>query len=327
MRHLILREAGGMGDVVRTFPVLQALNDRALEGRDPASRVEYVCLAGYEDLVRLSGCVDAVHIVTERARRRRDEPPTPARHPYLAALRAFEPNTNMIDLYCPAYRHEVETDGAVTLDRVELFARAAGVRPSTPRLDLPRGDLARARERFARALGQRPVVGLAPYATHAARSWLGSARLRELGSLLRSAGLGLVMFHSWKCPRPGRDEGSPADAGALGSLRLPWGELAGAVAACDMVIAADTGILHLAGALGVPTLGLFGCTSGEVISRPYPGHSWLTSREGRAECRAPCYGRPSRGYSPETCGRGGCRIMNSIAPRDVAERALAMVEP
>ncbi len=321
MRHLILREAGGMGDVIRTFPVARALKDR-----DPAARVEYVCLAGYERLVWLFGCVDAVHVVTERERRGRDERPDPARHPYLKSLGAFEPGTNVIDLYCPAYRHEAETGGAVTLDRVELFCRAARVEPSPPSIDLPIEDIARARERFARALGRRPVVGLAPYATHAARSWLGRARLRELGRLLRGASLGLVMFHSWKCPRPGRDEGGPADAGALPALRLKWREFACAVAACDVMIAVDTGPLHLAGALGVPTIGLFGCTSGEVVCRPYPTHSWFTSPELPTGCRAPCYGRPSRGYASDVCGRAGCEALRRISPRDVVDR-LRLISP
>jgi ADP-heptose:LPS heptosyltransferase len=321
MRHLILREAGGMGDVIRTFPVARALKERG-----PGARVECVCLAGYEGLVLLSGSVDAVHVVSERERRGRDEPPSPVRHAYLTRIGAFEPGTNLIDLYCPAYRHEVEKGGAVTLDRVELFSRAGGVEASTPRMDIPSREVARARERFARSLGRPTIIGLAPYASHAARSWLGAARLRELGALLRQAGAGIVMFHSWKWPRPGRDEGSPADAGALPALRLGWRELACAVAACDIMIAADTGPLHLAGALGVPTVGLFGCTSGEVVCRPYPAHSWLTSSEPPTGCRAPCYGRPSRGYSSDVCGRLGCEGLRGITPVDVAARALAVVE-
>ncbi|MHC5054683.1 MAG: glycosyltransferase family 9 protein [Planctomycetota bacterium] len=361
MRHLILREAGGMGDVLRTFPVA-----RALKTREPEARVEYVCLAGYEGLVKLSGSVDAVHVVSERERRGRDKRPDPARHPYLARIGAFKPGTRTIDLYCPAYRHEVETGGAVTLDRVELFCRAAGVEPSTPRIELPLWDAARARERLLRSgsltaenaeeskagtveagiavrqvppfsassassavqsSASRPLIGLAPYATHAARSWLGRERLCELGELLRGAGMRLVMFHSRKCPRPNRDEGTPADAGAFPALRLNWRDLAASVAACDVLIAADTGPLHLAGALGVPTVGLFGCTSGEVVCQPYmngdPTHEWMSASAPPAGCRAPCYGRPSRGYSSKVCGRSGCRALWDVRPRVVAEWALA----
>lgn len=75
MRFVLLREAGGLGDVVRTLPVA-----RGLKRRYPGARVEYVALAGYEGLVKLSPDVDAVHAVSERERRGRDEKPDPAAH-------------------------------------------------------------------------------------------------------------------------------------------------------------------------------------------------------------------------------------------------------
>ena len=168
------------------------------------------------------------------------------------------------------------------------------------------------------------VVGLAPYATHAARSWLGRARLVELARALRRRGSRLVFFHSWKGPRPGRDEGSARDIGATGALRLPWPELAAAVAECDLVIAADSGIFHLAGALGVPALGLFGPTSGEIMCRPYPTHSWITASLSACElppgCRPPCYCRGSRGYSPGVCGKTGCKLLWQISPAGILRR-------
>ena len=415
MRFVLLREAGGLGDVVRTLPVARGLKERY-----PDARVEYVVLAGYEGLVRLSPDVDVVHAVSERERRGRDERPDPARHAYLQRFVTGEhaARTRFIDLYCPAYRHEVETEGAVTLDRVELFCRAAGVRPSTPRIVVSERQATEGTECTENGKGRgtpqedtkgvapwplpsvnsvssvaKALVGLAPYATHAARSWLGKARLVELARALRSKDLAtedtehtengkhrvttyqdvpgvpalpfpsvssvpsvarrcscrLVFFHSWKGPRPGRDEGSARDIGAMGALRLPWPRLAAAVAECDLVISADSGIFHLAGALGVPALGLFGPTSGEIMCRPYPTHTWITYDPGarcrsalapggdetpaaRDEtggssspalipgCRPPCYCRPSRGYSPDVCGKGGCALLWHRSPAGILRR-------
>ena len=343
MRFVLLREAGGLGDVVRTLPVA-----RGLKRRYPDARVEYVALAGYEGLVKLSPDVDAVHAVSERERRGRDEKPDPAAHAYLQRFVTGEhaARTRFIDLYCPAYRHEVRTEGAVTLDRVELFCRAAGVDPSTPRIIVPAAEKANATAdgrrwtQIERPSKRRPPshlrssaficgsrcrrIGLAPYATHAARSWLGKARLVELARALRWHGVRLVFFHSWKGPRPGRDEGSARDIGATGALRLPWPELAAAVAGCDLVISADSGIFHLAGALGVPALGLFGPTSGEIMCRPYPTHTWITAslsaRERPPGCRPPCYCRGSRGYSPDLCGKTGCKLLWQISPAEIVSR-------
>ncbi len=414
-RFVILREAGGIGDVVRTFPVA-----RGLKEMHPGARVDYCCLAGYEGLVRLSPDVDRVFTVTERERRPRDATPDPARFPYLrrvlgttspqrsqstqrtttegpgerlskTSLSAVPSSSvisvssvvndvavDVIDLYCPAYRHERETGGAVTLDRVEIFARAAGVEASTPRIVVPEGVRRLARTKLRRFLGGahgfatevtedtengkgfcrrglqdiacpvpssgshlqpahtqtspsssvtsvssvagRVVVGLAPYATHVSRSLPDAHQVTELAALLREAGARLVFFHSWKCARPGRDEVRPADIGAYPALRLPWPELAATIASCNLVISVDTGIFHLAGALGVPTLGLFGPTSGEVMCRPYPTHSPVTSPGLPPGCDPPCYGRPARGYSRDVCGRVGCEVLRSVTPDAVLRR-------
>ena len=362
---VILREAGGIGDVVRTFPVA-----RGLKKLHPGSRVDYVCLAGYEGLVRLSPDVDRVFTVTEGERRPRDATPDPGRFPY---LRRFFGTTSpqrsqstqrttedlggsssvisvssvvndvpvgVIDLYCPAYRHEVETGGAVTLDRVELFCREAGVETSTPRIDVPEGaaEFTRSKLRRFHGTGRQPqmnadrhrsehlcasvsicgsIVGLAPYATHIIRGLPSKEQVMELARTLRASfgeGTRFVFFHSWKCARPGREEVCAADIGAYPALKLPWPELAATVAACDLVVSVDTGIFHLAGALGVPTVGLFGPTSGEVMCRPYPTHSWITASERLPGCAAPCYGRPERGYSKDVCGRVGCGVMQHRRP-------------
>jgi ADP-heptose:LPS heptosyltransferase len=138
--------------------------------------------------------------------------------------------------------------------------------------------------------------------------------------MLREAGARLVFFHSWKCARPGRDEVRPHEIGAYPALRLPWPELAATIAACELVISVDTGIFHLAGALSVPTLGLFGPTSGEVMCRPYPTHSPVTSPERPPGCDPPCYGRPERGYSKDVCGRVGCEVLRGVTPEAALRR-------
>ncbi len=275
MRFILLREAGGIGDVVRTFS-----SARGLKERFPGARVEYVALAGYDALAELSPDIDRVHRVSERERRARDEPPDPARRAYLARIAGDGPSagtfppdtadpaniraeTQFIDLYCPAYRHEVETEGAVTLDRVELFCRAAEatlnrdapafaaterlrpgkqdgqdsghrvvIPPSTPRLVVPAVAITR-RSQSCKSCSSllNAVIGLAPYATNLARSWLGRNRLVTLARALAGLGCRLVFFHSWTGPRPGRDEARAPDIDARAACRLPLPELAREVAA------------------------------------------------------------------------------------------------
>ncbi len=320
MRLVLLREAGGLGDVVRTFPVARGIRERF-----PGARVDYVCLAGYEQLVALSPDIGSCVSVSRDDRRSRDETPDPARRSYLARLGHVD---RFVDLFCPAYRHEVETSGAVTVDRVELFCRAAGVEPSTPRLVVPENARERARRELRRAFGKsdrerHALVGLAPYATHATRSWLGRGRLIDLARALASLGYRLVMFHSWKCPRPGRDEALASEVGAFPALKLRWPALAAFAAECDLMISVDTGLFHLAGAVGTPTVGLFGSTSGEIMCRPYPTHEFLMTSDAPPGCNPPCYGRRSRGYSSEVCGRVGCELLWRLSVEEIADRASA----
>jgi len=320
MTYVLLREAGGIGDVVRTFPAA-----RGLKARDASARVGYVCLAGYEGLVRLCADVDELLAVSERARRARDERPEPARFPY---LRRFGRGARFVDLYCPALRHELETRGRPRLDRVEVFCRAAGVAASTPRLALPPETPRRLRGRIEAFLGRTgPLAGLAPYATHVARSWQNREGVLRLAERLRAEGFGLVFFNSWARGRPGRGELLADELGAFPAVALGWAELAAAVSLCDVLVSVDTGILHLAGALGVRTLGLFGPTSGEVVSRPYPTHESLQTHVLGACCDSPCYCLPFRGYSPAVCGAAGCALLAGLDPDEAASRALALAGP
>ena len=65
---------------------------------------------------------------------------------------------------------------------------------------------------------------------------------------------------------------------------------------CDAFISVDTGFLHLAGSLGVPTVGLFGPTDGALTCEFYPTVRVLQGpqpdwdkRGSGVECHAPCH--------------------------------------
>ena len=77
---------------------------------------------------------------------------------------------------------------------------------------------------------------------------------------------------------------------------------------CTAFVSNDTGTMHLATALGMPVLGLFGPTSHESF-----GPLGLLSRtlQGRASC-APCYPHP-------TCNLRECLAMGDISSKQVIE--------
>lgn len=69
-------------------------------------------------------------------------------------------------------------------------------------------------------------------------------------------------------------------------------ELFSMVACCDYAVSADTGAMHVGGAVGLPTLGIFGHVNHDVMLRYYPNAIGLQLNQSDAEpgmdC-VPCY--------------------------------------
>jgi len=99
-----------------------------------------------------------------------------------------------------------------------------------------------------------------------------------------------------------------------GRTDLP--QLAGVLARCRVVIANDSGPLHMAAALGVPTVALFGPTDPRLVAPMGPKHRFLWTPP---DC-GPCY-RPdnARSRSVWTCDRAGdeLRCLHDVLPQDV----------
>ena len=131
---------------------------------------------------------------------------------------------------------------------------------------------ARWRERFS-----RPVLAVVPRSSNARRNWTleGTARVIEVAA--NDLGLQAVLLggDSEEERRDGRrlEElcSIPPRVALGGTLR----ELAGRLAASDLVLAPDTGPLHMAVALGTPTIGLYGYTDPRR-SGPYGRFTDLT---------------------------------------------------
>jgi ADP-heptose:LPS heptosyltransferase len=87
--------------------------------------------------------------------------------------------------------------------------------------------------------------------------------------------------------------------------------------ALDLLIAPDSALVHIAGALGVPTLALYGPFPARLRTGDYPRCAAL---QGEAEC-APCF---AHGLALP-CGRPTCAALERIEPEAVVEAAGAMV--
>lgn len=131
----------------------------------------------------------------------------------------------------------------------------------------------------------QPLVGIAPGAAFGhAKRWL-PKRYAELASLLRGAGVCCVVL--------GRSEDRDAARDITGIDVIGQTDLTmlmGILSHCNVVVANDSGALHLAAALGVPVVGIWGPTDERYSTpvTPYDDSRTVAAISESAFCR-PCF--------------------------------------
>ena len=165
----------------------------------------------------------------------------------------------------------------------------------------------------------QPAVGLFPGSNAAARRWE-TARFVDLARRISTMGAGVVVLGG---PAE-RDLTAEVTAGTPGVLdaggRTDLEALACVLSLCDLLVTNDTGPMHLAGAVGTPTLTLWGSSDPSEV---HPvGSEDVVVREGPLPCM-PCKRntcpRSGRGYVlPEA--RNECLALITV------ERVVSEVE-
>ena len=136
-------------------------------------------------------------------------------------------------------------------------------------------------------LPQRPFLVVLHATSHPRKLWWEEAWI-ELGREAHAAGFALVLPWGAESERERsvRLAHRLPRGAAVVPARLGLGELAGILAAAAGVLGVDTGLTHLAAALGVPTVGIYGATDPQATGLYTPGPALnLGSRTGfpRAE--------------------------------------------
>ena len=160
--------------------------------------------------------------------------------------------------------------------------------------------------------GCRGFVGLQLGASHPARQWPESAFAAVGDGLWQSAGLCPVLLGSPAEKTLARTYARHARGpflDAVGVTSLP--ALAGLVARLRLLVTNDTGTMHLAAGLGIPSLGIFLATAQAWDTGPY--------LEGCC-CLEPALPCHPCGFQQACPHDGGCR--RHISPRTVLRLAL-----
>ena len=267
---------GGMGDAISLLPVLNSLRHQHV-----GLRIEVATTAGPAEVFNLAACVNKVV-------------------EYPLAVADWE---NYDHYLCLELIHETGQTPGRPLPAI--FAKALGIELTHQdiELKLPRVAMAAAEPSAV------PLVGIAVGEGLSLRSYP-SSMLRELVNLLVRQGLGCVLLGhadpAWNIPV------CPPIITDMRSRTPTVLDLAVWLRAVDVVVSHDSFIMHLAGALGRPAVGLFAPTS-RSHATPYADTMPLAAS---AEC-SPCHAVGS------ACPRG---LDRCVAWDDQVVRATAVAD-
>jgi len=311
MNIRVVREAGGIGDIVRIIPAL-----RGLRKKYPDARLWVFAPATYRPLLR--GWYDEFRATPHHGRRQRDAVLDENKWPYLRVGVKFDLS---ISFYCPPFRHEHRQRGNVWLDRIDLFCKAADVAPvsRTPRVNLEpvHIDAASGYIRTHNLRNGARLVAIQPFSTDPARNWP-VQNFIQLANVIERAGNRVVILDGCK----GRTRAFRQHR----LLEKPLGFVAAFVAQCHLLVGPDSGLGHLAAAVGTPAVGLFASQSPGVMYRHYPLHSYVyPSWDNREYCNWPCFWNRRRDCTRSALVSAGktCPMLARIPVEDVHDAVMA----
>lgn len=322
----VIREAGGLGDLVRVVAVAQGLRKKY-----PEARIHFYGARYLQELIapRATHAFD-LYIPCPQGIRDREVPLDEIRFPHLNRGIIYQESHCC---WCWAYKHEPSTGGLVCQDRIELWCQKASVEPSRPYLKLLPGDISW-RDKYQKKYAGQKLLGIQVGATCRSREWPYEYWNRFI-NLAAEAGWRVLLFDV--CYRWLKEIAPETHVNLELSINRPWPETLGKLAACNLIITPDSGFFHLAGCLALRTLGLFGCTSGVVISRPWnwekPTHDYLEIPAEKIDydtlpteprpCQPKCYMRWERGWDSKRYREKNnyCALMSALTPDMVVRRA------
>jgi heptosyltransferase I len=271
----------GLGDVINGLPLVNLL-----KAHDPSRRITWVVEPMPSGVLRHHPAIDEVIVYHKRrgAAGVRDLWRTMRRHRFDLTLNlniyfksvwptlfsrapnrlGFGPDRARDGVWLAANHHIAPGPRVHTVDLFLEFAEHLGIQQREVRYDLRlTEEECREQREFFAPLRDRPVVAMVPASANARKDWLPERYAEVATALERDFGFHVVLVGG-----PGEREtaiateiversgASPVWGLGDGVRRLLW-----LIGGSDLVISPDTGPLHIARALDVPVIGLYGHTN------------------------------------------------------------------
>ncbi len=269
MRRVLVIKLGAFGDFVLALPAMAAIR-----AREAGARITLLTTAPYAEFARASGYVDEIVL---------DERPAPFDLPGLWRLRRRLAGFDMV--------YDLQTSS-----RTRRYFQLAGRPPWSgiaPGCAYPHADPARnrqhTRERLAGQLAAAGIAALPDPDLSWARADVARFALPARFTLLVPGAAAGRPEKRWPAarfaalaaalPMPAVIVGTAGNGQGIAGLdltgRTSLRELAAVTARAAAAIGNDTGPMHLAAALNVPSTVLFSAASDPALTAPrYPGGGW-----------------------------------------------------
>ncbi len=302
---LVTRAMGGIGDLLMMTPGLRALSNTL--GRPVKVAVPRKFFAVFEN----NPHVDVIDI----------EGP--------ALNTASYRNWHNLTV-CPAGIFETKHRPIVRKGRVEIFARAIGIKKSLLNQNgwsveiNPSPEVKAFVDTFLRKakFGSRPLLGVQPYSRDSYKDHL---KIRDIIEDL-SRDYDLVLFHH-------RSDGLPSGLGIANTAGVSLEKSLGIVSRLDAMVSVDSAFLHAASAFDVPVVALFGPTDGNSFTLHHKRIKVLTMGK-TFPCQPcwrnedlPCYVTGTLGNSPCIAGISAADVRAAIAGLVSPAKSLSARDP
>ena len=160
-----------------------------------------------------------------------------------------------------------------------------------PRMAVTQDSVAGALAKFELAL-DRPVLGIMPGAEYGPAKQWPAGHYAQLAATMASRGWQTWIFGSSKEQALGTEIAEGAGTSAVKNLcgATALQDVVDLLSVCTAVVSNDSGLMHIAGAVDVPVIGLYGSSSPEYTPPLAPRHTVI--RLG-LDC-SPCFARTCR---------------------------------